>query len=194
MDPLQMSMGTCPMTMYFHFGNDDCVLFKTWKFDTTTRYILTCVALCATCIFREFILYLQKYFEIATLSGKVVPFWPTFKRLEELSTLYAVINPSEQHSAKLIVHKKSNDNYHESVTLQLRCIDAFLYGLSLILGYALMLVVMTFNAGLIIVVVCSYCIGRFLFHRQTQLLQKFAVMGQKSMGIEEDADHCHIRS
>ena len=185
----------CGMKMYFHWdSSDDCVLFKKWKVDETGKYILTCFGLFILCIIREFVLYASKYYEIKTLSGKPVPFWPTFKRLNELSTLYSVVNPSQSGiSDKMIPHKKSNDDYHKSVTLELRIIDTFLYGISLILGYSLMLIVMTFNVGLIIVIVCGYCFGRFLFHRQVQLLQKFAVLGQKTQELQ-DADHCHIRS
>eukprot|EP01084_Bolivina_argentea_P270017 459032_1 len=186
----------CGMTMYFHWdSSDDCVLFKHWKINETYKYILTCFGLFSLCVIREFCLFAAKYYEIRTLSGKVVPFWPTFRRLEELSVLYSVNVPQagDGKTSKLI-HRKSNGNYSKSVTLHLRIIDCVLYGISLILGYSLMLVVMTFNAGLIIVVVCGYCTGRFLFHRQTKLLQKFAVLGQKTSVAFEDADHCNIRT
>ena len=185
---------SCGMKMYFHWdSSDDCVLFKHWKVDDTSKYIFTCFALFILCIIREFVLYLSKYYEITTLSGRPVPFWPTLKRLQELSVLYSVQHPSDdKQSAILPGVKKSMDDYHKSVTLELRIIDTILYGISLILGYCLMLVVMTFNAGLILVIVGGYCIGRFVFHRQIQLLQKFSVMEQKAEF--EDSDHCRVRS
>lgn len=189
---------SCGMNMYFHWDppamSPDCVLFKSWKPDETGQWILACLALFFLCIVREFVLYLSKYYEITTLSGRIVPFWPTVTRLKDLSVLYSVQHPGydDKDNPMIPSAKKSTDDYHKSVTLKLRIIDTVLYGISLILGYCLMLVVMTFNTRLIIAVVIGYCAGRFIFHRQIQLLQKFAVMKQKAEF--EDSDHCKIRS
>eukprot|EP01084_Bolivina_argentea_P270016 459029_1 len=190
------NMMSCGMTMYFHWDSgDDCVLFKNWDINETYKYILTCFGLFFVCIIREFFLFVGKYYEIRTLSGEAVPFWPTFRRLEELSVLSSinVENVNQDKKAKLM-NEKSNNYYHQSVTLKLRIIDCMLYGISLILGYSLMLVVMTFNTGLILVIICGYCVGRFLFHRQTKLLQRFVALGQKTQSDFEQADHCNIRS
>ena len=198
---------SCGMYMYFHWDTpapsmmgmknpDDCVLFKSWSMSNTGKYVGACFALFFLCLIREFVLYLSKYYEITTLSGRIVPFWPTVTRLKELSVLYSVQHPGPNGNGKgdamLPSAKKSMDDYHKSVTLKLRIIDTILYGISLILGYCLMLVVMTFNTRLIITIVIGYCFGRFIFHRQIQLLQKFAVMKQKAEF--EDSDHCKIRS
>merc|ERR1719491_397099 len=164
---MDMNMGECGMTMYFHFdSSDDCVLFAGWKINNDAKYIMTCLCLFALCIVREFVLYSQKYFEIATLSGKLVPFWPTLQRLQEMSTLRSVVNPNvnEQSTdlSQRMLRKNSANDPRKAVTLKLRLTDVALYGLALIL------VVMTFNAGLVMVVIAGYCTGRFIFHRRTQ--------------------------
>eukprot|EP01083_Nonionella_stella_P173969 601803_1 len=193
-----MDMGSCGMTMYFHWdSSSDCVLFETWSINNTWNYMLTCVALFALCVLREFSIYVAKYYEMSTLSRKPIPFWPTKKRYEELWFMYSESQRDAKGKAAAVplIARKSTDMYDRLVTFRLRFIDCFLYGASLTLGYALMLIVMTFNAGLIIVVVCGYCFGRLIFRRQVQLLQRFATIGQR-LGFQElqDADHCHIHS
>lgn len=182
---------SCGMTMYFHWdSSDDCVLFKTWKIDSTTRYTLTCFAMFLLCIVREFILYVSKYYEISTLSDKMVPTWPTVKKLQEAAAIHSVNDIGYDNDKKIGMIQKQQ--FGGPISLKLRMIDCALYGISLILGYCLMLIVMTFNTGLIMVIIAGYCCGRFIFHRKTQLLTKFARMGQNH-GFQ-DSDHCHVRS
>ena len=165
------------------------MLFKTWKIDSTTKYTLTCFALFALCIVREFILYVSKYYEIATLSNKLIPLWPSIKQVQEASAINSVDGIGYVNDKNIGMIRK---NKAQPVTLKLRLIDCALYGISLILGYSLMLVVMTFNSGLIMVIVAGYCVGRFIFHRKAQLLTKYAALGANH-GLQ-DSDHCHIRS
>eukprot|EP01083_Nonionella_stella_P057468 150847_1 len=101
-----------------------------------------------------------------------MPFWPNVQRLKELSALNSVINPNainaDNDKTVGIISNKQKDIYqNRRATLKLRIIDCALYGISLILGYSLMLVVMTFNVGLILVIVLGYGCGRFIFHRKT---------------------------
>ena len=180
--------------MYFHWDSSaDCVLFKGWKIDSNVSYVFTCFALFALCMVREGILYVQKYYEISTLSGQMVPFWPTLARLKEVAALQSVRTPDErsrdERSSHLIQNKGS---LFKAITVRMRLVDTALYGSSLILGYSLMLIVMTFNAGLVLVIVAGYCCGRFFFHRKTQLLQQFASV--KRVRNDSDTDHCHIRT
>jgi F0F1-type ATP synthase assembly protein I len=92
----------------------------------------------------------------------------------------------------LVQNKVGNGHLYQVITVRMRLVDTLFYGLSLILGYSLMLIVMTFNAGLVLVVIAGYCCGRFFFHRKTQLLQQFASV--KRSRNDSDSDHCHIRS
>eukprot|EP01084_Bolivina_argentea_P053789 98696_1 len=165
-------MGGCSMRMYFHFGfggDNECILLKHWSPDNLSTFLLSCFVIFILCIIREFIIYIQKYYEVSTLSDQAVPFWSTKSKLDKHSTVSAedVYVTSPSHSA---------DNA-ELITIKSSIINCILYGCSLLLGYCLMLVAMTFNVVLIIIIIFGHCSGRFVFYRQTILLRRFAGIG-----------------
>merc|ERR1719195_849610 len=124
---------SCGMTMYFHWdSSSDCVLFKGWKIDTSVSYVMTCFALFTLCLVREGILYLQKYYEISTLSGQDVPFWPTMARLKEVAALRSVRSPSEPDHQRehLIQHRKGMEKIYKEITVRMRLVDTICYGFS----------------------------------------------------------------
>eukprot|EP00483_Globobulimina_turgida_P004462 UN04471 len=192
-------MMVCPMTMYFHWSNDECILFKHWHPTNSSEFAWSCIAIFAFCLLREFVLYIQKYFEIICLYQWIsIPLWPTSKQLNTFSLkVQSEMDSNMLHPQikKLSNNSKKNRN---AITLKLRIIDSFLYAISITIGYSLMLIIMTFNSGLILMVVWGYCVGRFIFHRQTLLLMKFVEIGvdviDNRNNAFDNADHCRIRS
>eukprot|EP01084_Bolivina_argentea_P311371 538962_1 len=75
----QMMDMQCSMKMYFHFGNE-CILFKNWIPTDIIQLLSSCIGLFALCFVRELTLYIRQYYEISTLSGIFIPFWPTKKK------------------------------------------------------------------------------------------------------------------
>ena len=159
------------MQAFFHWNVDDCILFKTWCPQNGIEFVLSCTALFSLCLVREFLLYVQKYFEISMLCDKRLMFWPSMKKYHKARKMAPVMLPNEELM-------RNNLQFASSISLRskigLRIIDCILYGLTLILGYCMMLVVMTFNVGLIISIVTGYCCGRFILYKRTQLLQQLA--------------------
>eukprot|EP00483_Globobulimina_turgida_P013437 UN13461 len=169
----------CSMRLYFHCDvGVDCILFKSWK----NEYLVTSVILMLMCIVREYVIYAMKYYEIRSLTGRYIPFWPSTKVLDELMN----VNP-------LLLQRGNVPRVHwrNPITLKLRIIDCVLYGISLMLGYGLMLVIMTFNVCLIVVVIVGFCVGRMIFYPQSKVLSKFAVRIESDLNL---SDHCHVRS
>ena len=176
----------CPMSKYFHWNLDgECILFMNWRPQTMKGYLISAIFLILVCLMREFLIYYIKYYEIRSLTGRYIPFWPSIKEMEEMSMIYR--NPLMTKS------KLPRDHWRNPITLKLRMIDCVLYGISLTLGYGLMLVIMTFNIGFMIIIVCGYCLGRFIFTKQTKILSRYAV---SKMDVEFmlNSDHCRVRS
>ena len=174
----------CAMQMLFHWGwtSGDCILFEQWQPDNFVDYMMTCMLLMVICIVREYLIYVMKYYEIRSLTGRHIPFWPSSKEMEESQ----IINS--------LMHPKGFISWRQPITLQFRIIDCLLYGISLLLGYGLMLAIMTFNIGILVTVVLSYMIGRFIFQRQTKLLSKYTTNQRDFKQFSYDSDHCHVRS
>ena len=190
MSPASIMKGKCQMTMYFHWNaENECILFESWRPENTVDYIFAAIFLILICLMREYVIYCMSYYEIRSLTGRYVPFWPSNETLDELMN----INNFSLSSNYLMTKSKiPRDHWRNPITLKLRIVDTILYGISLTLGYALMLIIMTFNIGLMIIIVIGYCLGRFIFHKQSKILSRYAVV--KMNNEFSDTDHCHVRS
>ena len=200
----------CTMTSYLHFSmENDCILFESWRVFDNMDYIVSCFILILLCITREYVIYAMKYYEIRSLTGRHVPFWPSNQELNELldinkfglnsiNTLHSLnsihtINYSATDNPLMTRSKIPRNEWRNPITLKLRIVDCFLYGISLILGYGLMLIIMSFNVGLMLIIVVGYCLGKFIFYKQTRLLSRYAVV-YKVNDEFSSSDHCHVRS
>ena len=179
----------CTMDMSVHWGYGDCILIKHWRPDNAKDFIISCIVLVLLCIVREYTTYSMKYYEIRSLTGKYMPFWPSEADIEEMDCLNVsgdCVNP--------LISPIARDYCRQPITLKLRVIDCLLHGLSLIIGYGMMLVVMTFNIGLILTIVIGYCLGRFIFDKQSKVMSRCAVTRRNPNLTTFDSDHCRVRS
>ena len=194
----------CTMNQNFHWSlQNDCILFETWRATNTLDTIVSCIILILLCIAREYVIYAMKYYEIRSLVGRYVPFWPSNQELEELLDINKFglnrlkrgnsINYSATDNPLMSRSKMPREYWRNPITLKLRIIDCCLYGISLILGYGLMLVIMTFNIGLMFIIVIGYCMGKFIFYKQSRLLSRYAVV-YKIKDEFKESDHCHVRA
>eukprot|EP01083_Nonionella_stella_P044877 120728_1 len=163
--------------------NGECILFEQWKLMQTTDYIASSMILFLICLLREYVIYLTEYYGIIALTGRYIPFWPNTNQLDERMP----INIKPSVTTIVIPH----NHWRNTLTLKIRTIDCVLYGMSLLMGYGLMLVICSFNIVFIIVIVTGYCLGRLIFYKRRQLLLKFAIRHESVFG---KSDHCHIRS
>ena len=67
---------------------------------------------------------------------------------------------------RLFIHNTTHARPTHIKSVLRRIADALLYGVYILIGYMVMLVVMTYNVGLFIAVLAGYCIGNFVFPRK----------------------------
>jgi len=172
MDHMGMDMGggdVCPMSMTFHWRVEECVLFSGWHIKTAGEFWLSGLAIIGFCIIRELLLYVSKRHELKALRDN------TSKRSED-----------NQH---MLTEGLPKSIFR--LPYSFRVVDALLYGCSVAMGYWLMLIVMTYNAGLCFFVLFGFIFARLVFHTQTKREQR--QLEELSLA-EEERDHCHVHT
>merc|ERR1712173_578883 len=142
------------------------------------------------CLFREYATYSMRYYEIRSLTGKYVPFWPSEEDIDQMD----ICLEQKGNCVNPLISPIAREYCRPPITLRLRMIDCLLHGLSLLIGYSMMLIMMTFNIALILTIVFGYCLGRFIFDKRNKLLSRCAATKRNPNLTAFDSDHCRIRS
>jgi len=153
------------MKMYFHWGFYDYILFKGWiPYDGLT-YGISILAIFILALLHEGFRVLKINTEIR---WKMTP-----KRYSPINTMDSSLNTKPQ----LNLVYPPFDLKRDSIRSIYRMIDVVFH-------YFIMLVAMTFNAGLFLAIVFGYGVGHLLFSR----LSRPKVVSGSSL---EDEDQCH---
>jgi len=131
------------MRMYFHTGVLDYVLFESWVPRNKWQYFLTCIAILALGIFSTYLKVIKARTETTWRKGLIV------------STLDTNL---------LTCPLLSNSKHPKQIKIGFRNLIRFCFSLVITtLDYFLMLIAMTFNAGLFASVILSFATGQLLF-------------------------------
>jgi len=140
------------MPMYFHWSTDVVVLFEAWHVNTPGWYMVTAATLFLLGLFYEWLITFRQGYEYKIQS----------KRFESKPIAADFISKNNRHNLlrhlpEPQVEAVNKNAYH--------LVAAALHVLQLSIAYVLMLVVMTYNLGLVIAVIGGAGVGYFLFAR-----------------------------
>ena len=126
------------MSMSFHLGYSETVLFAWWKIESMFGYLISCFIIGLAAFLLEFLIGFRHRIEIRK------------RRLLR----------DQRHNAR----PATTSTLKNSIAKVLAAIDGTcLHILSLLLAYPLMLVIMTYNYGFMFFVILGSGIGYFLF-------------------------------
>ncbi|XP_075227906.1 copper transporter 1A isoform X2 [Lycorma delicatula] len=170
------------MSMFFHFGNNETILFESWKVTTVYGLIGSMIGICIMAALYEGLKYYREHL-----------FWSSYNALQYRS----VQMPVDKSSSERVVQSEYSPIEPNSFILQTFCVvgevihkqppsifskmHAFqtcLHVIQMVISYFLMLIFMTYNVYLCIAVVIGAGIGYFLF-------------GWKKSVIVDVTEHCH---
>uniref|UniRef100_A0A914XLH8 Copper transport protein n=1 Tax=Plectus sambesii TaxID=2011161 RepID=A0A914XLH8_9BILA len=146
---MKMDMKNCSgcdmggMSMSFHFGVKEVVLFDFWKINTVWGLLISCAIIFLACLLYEAL----KWFRVKLAIRH---------RQAMVSSAQGSLNPS---ATELIPSRFRMEDYMNMA----RFIQTLLYGVQMIIAYLLMLVFMTYNVWLCIAVIVGEAVGYFLF-------------------------------
>lgn len=162
------NMGMHGMSMAFHGGYCETVLFESWKISSIGSLIGSMIGIIIMATLYEGLKYYREYL-----------FWKTYSSLQYRS----VTMPQEKnvvaednrvvHMVGEVIHKRP-----PTMLSWMHCFQTFLHIIQVILSYFLMLIFMTFNTWLCFAVVFGATLGYFLF-------------GWKKSVIVDVTEHCH---
>lgn len=132
------------MSMSFHFGNNETVLFDFWKFTTTSGLIGSMLGIFIMAALYEGLKYYREYL-----------FWRTYNALHYKS----VQTPGD----KSPVASDDNRVIQPSMLSGNHFLQTILHIIQIVVSYLLMLIFMTYNVWLCIAVVLGAATGYFLF-------------------------------
>ncbi|XP_015182728.1 PREDICTED: high affinity copper uptake protein 1 isoform X2 [Polistes dominula] len=137
------NMGMHGMSMVFHGGYCETILFETWKITSVGGLVGSMIGIMIMATLYEGLKYYREYL-----------FWKTYSSLQYRS----VTVPQEKN-----VVAEDNRVVQPTMLSWMHCFQTFLHIIQVILSYFLMLIFMTFNTWLCIAVVLGATIGYFLF-------------------------------
>ncbi|KAK9693969.1 Ctr copper transporter family [Popillia japonica] len=135
---------THAMSMAFHFGTTETVLFTSWAFKTTGGLIGSMIGIFFMAALYEGLKYYREYL-----------FWRTTYN----SLQYKAVTLTSQ---KRVV-SEDNQVVQPSMLSPMHFLQTLLHILQVVLSYFLMLIFMTYNVWLCIAVVAGAAVGYFLF-------------------------------
>ncbi|XP_044258997.1 high affinity copper uptake protein 1 isoform X1 [Tribolium madens] len=155
------------MSMAFHTGYNETVLFDQWKFTTIGGLIGSMIGIFFMAALYEGLKYYREYL-----------FWKTYNALQYRAVTLpekGVVSEDNQivHMVGEVIHKQpptmlSGMHFYQTV----------LHMIQMVLSYFLMLIFMTYNVWLCLAVVIGAGVGYFLF-------------GWKKSVIVDVTEHCH---
>ncbi|KAI4486728.1 hypothetical protein M0804_006098 [Polistes exclamans] len=137
------SMGMHGMSMVFHGGYCETILFESWKITSVGGLVGSMIGIMIMATLYEGLKYYREYL-----------FWKTYSSLQYRS----VTVPQEKN-----VVAEDNRVVQPTMLSWMHCFQTFLHIIQVILSYFLMLIFMTFNTWLCFAVVLGATIGYFLF-------------------------------
>lgn len=137
------NMGMHGMSMFFHAGYCETVLFESWKISSIGGLIGSMIGIMIMATLYEGLKYYREYL-----------FWKTYSSLQYRS----VTMPQEKN-----VVAEDNRVVQPTMLSWMHSFQTFLHIVQVILSYFLMLIFMTYNVWLCIAVVLGAAIGYFLF-------------------------------
>lgn len=156
------------MSMSFHFGCNETILFSWWKIETVLGLIVSMIAIFLMATLYEGLKYYREYL-----------FWKTYNLLEYRPVSMPEKGSEEQtpaptiHYVGEVIHKKTPSMLSINHLYQ-----TVLHVIQVTLSFLLMLIFMTYNVWLAIAVVLGAAVGYFLF------------CWKKSV-IVDVTEHCH---
>ncbi|KYM82388.1 High affinity copper uptake protein 1 [Atta colombica] len=162
------SMGMHGMSMTFHSGYCEVVLFENWKILSIGGLIGSMIGIAIMAALYEGLKYYREYL-----------FWKTYNALQYRS----VTVPSEKNVVaedNRVVHMVGEVIHKQPPTMMswMHLFQTFLHIIQIVLSYFLMLIFMTYNVWLCCAVVLGAAVGYFLF-------------GWKKSVIVDVTEHCH---
>ena len=136
------------MKMFFHTGLSEYILFKEWVPKSQTQFNVACLGLFLLAMFYESLVAFHSILEAKwTASHSEAACFPAKLRVivPNDSTLIAFSSPNWKKGLKIALGRAGFKFVNATI------------------GYALMLVTMTFNVGLYFSVVSGLAVGTFLF-------------------------------
>lgn len=131
------------MSMAFHFGIKETVLFDQWKFSTVGGLLGSMIGIFIMAALYEGLKYYREYL-----------FWRTYNTLQ-----YRAVSIPEKGT----VPDDSNQIVQPTMWSGMHGFQTFLHMIQMVLSYFLMLIFMTYNVWLCIAVVLGAGVGYFLF-------------------------------
>lgn len=170
-----MSMMHHMMSMSFHFGCNETILFSWWKIDTVLGLIGSMVAIFVLAVLYEGLKYYREYL-----------FWKTYNLLEYRPVTgptprnpESPQRPTPTTSASPVQYVGEVIHKQPPTMLSLNHLfQTFLHIIQVTLSFMLMLIFMTYNVWLCMAVVLGAAVGYFLF------------CWKKSV-IVDVTEHCH---
>lgn len=156
------------MSMTFHTGYSESVLFENWKVTSIGSLVGSMIGIIIMAALYEGLKYYREYL-----------FWKTYNALQYRS----VTVPTEKNVVaedNRVVHMVGEVIHKQPPTMLswMHLFQTFLHIVQIVLSYFLMLIFMTYNVWLCCAVVIGAAIGYFLF-------------GWKKSVIVDVTEHCH---
>ncbi|XP_004531142.1 high affinity copper uptake protein 1 isoform X3 [Ceratitis capitata] len=152
------------MSMAFHFGYNETVLFSWWRFDSIMGLIGSMIAIFVMAVLYEGLKYYREFL-----------FWKTYNLLEYRPVTGPQRNPEDPQRSTA---STSASPVHPTMLSLNHLYQTGLHILQVTLSFMLMLIFMTYNVWLCIAVVLGAAVGYFLF------------CWRKSV-IVDVTEHCH---
>ncbi|XP_022219127.1 high affinity copper uptake protein 1 isoform X2 [Drosophila obscura] len=153
------------MSMAFHFGYNETILFSWWHIDTVAGLIGSMIAIFLLALLYEGLKYYREYL-----------FWKTYNLLEYRPVKGPQHNPEAPHLPSAAAAAPSP--VQPSMLSVNHLYQTLLHILQVTLSFLLMLIFMTYNVWLCLMVVLGAAVGYFLF------------CWKKSV-IVDVTEHCH---
>ncbi|CAH0553665.1 unnamed protein product [Brassicogethes aeneus] len=155
------------MSMAFHFGSSETVLFSKWHFETVGGLVGSMIGIFFMAALYEGLKYYREYL-----------FWKQYNALQ-----YRAVSIPEKGTTpedNQVVHVVGEVIHKQPPTMLsiMHFFQTFLHMVQMVLSYFLMLIFMTYNVWLCIAVVLGAGVGYFLF-------------GWKKSVIVDVTEHCH---
>lgn len=128
------------MSMSFHFGTNETVLFDWWTFSTTSGLVYSMIGIFLMATLYEGLKYFREYL-----------FWKSY-------------NAIQYRSVQIPLEKGPNDSVSQPTMFSItHLLQTFLHIIQISISYLLMLIFMTYNVWLCLAVLFGATLGYFLF-------------------------------